>query len=134
MVFKILNNLRLVINMNYLLDTSVLIWWAENNKKLNPEFKEIIKDDNNIIFVSVASAWEIAIKANLKKLQITTTIEDIIKRYDFIILPIEIDHINELSKLPNIHRDPFDRILVAQSIVENYDLLTADEKVKEYFR
>ncbi len=120
--------------MNYLLDTSVLIWWAENNKKLNSEFKKVIEDNNNRIFVSVASAWEIAIKTNLKKLQINTTIEDIINRYDFMVLPIEIDHINELSKLPDIHRDPFDRILVAQSIVENYELLTADEKVKEYFR
>lgn len=120
--------------MNYLLDTSVLIWWAEDNKRLNSEFREVIKDDNNRIFISVASAWEIAIKVNLKKIQITTTVEDIVKRYGFMLLPIEIDHINELSKLPNIHRDPFDRILVAQSIVENYELLTADEKVKEYFR
>ena len=118
--------------MKYLLDTHIIIWWSENNKKLKPEFKKIIADSNNIIFASVASVWEIIIKTKLKKIRLKTSIEDIIRKCGFNILDINMDHVLELDKLKNHHKDPFDRMLISQSIVEKMKLITQDKLVKKY--
>lgn len=120
--------------MKYLLDTHVIIWWSDDNKKLKPEFKKIIADGNNLIFVSAASVWEVIIKTKLKKIKLETPIEEIIKKCGFNILDIKMNHVLELNKLKNHHKDPFDRILVAQSIVEKMKLLTQDKLIKKYIR
>lgn len=120
--------------MKYLLDTHVLIWFIEDSKRLSFEFREIISETDNEIYVSVASVWEIVIKQTSKKIELKTSIEDIIKKYKFPVLDIKMGHLLEIAKLPNIHKDPFDRILVAQTKVEELILLTADKKVKKYFR
>ncbi len=119
--------------MKYLLDTHILIWWAEGNKKLKPSHKEIIANGENMIFISVVSVWEIIIKIKLKKIRLKTPIDKIIKRYDFNVLDIKMDHILELNKLKDYHKDPFDRLLITQSRVENLTLLTDDKLINQYF-
>lgn len=120
--------------MKYLLDTHILIWWAEDNRKLKPGYKDIIADGNNMIFVSVVSVWEVIIKTKLKKIRLKTSIDKIISKYGFHILDIKIDHILELNKLRDYHKDPFDRLLITQSRVEDLTLLTDDKLIKQYFK
>ncbi|PIQ71542.1 PIN domain nuclease [Candidatus Roizmanbacteria bacterium CG11_big_fil_rev_8_21_14_0_20_37_16] len=120
--------------MKYLIDTHILIWWAENNKKLKKQYKKIIANGDNIIFVSVASVWEIIIKTKLKKIKLNVPVNKIIEKYNFHILDIKIDHILELNKLEDYHKDPFDRLLVTQSKVEDLILLTDDKLINQYFK
>lgn len=120
--------------MKYLLDTHVLIWFAEDDKRLSKDFRDIISNQNNIVFVSVASVWETIIKFQLKKIRLKSSIEEIIRKYGFEVMNIKIEHVLELQKLPSIHKDPFDRMLVAQTKVEDLILLTADKTVKKYFK
>ncbi len=120
--------------MKYLLDTHILVWWFEANRKLSQDFKVLIEDPKNAKYVSVASFWEIIIKTNTKKLKLDRSIDFLAKNMGFEILDIKLNHILELNKLPNIHRDPFDRIIISQTKVENCILLTADEIVKSYFK
>lgn len=119
--------------MKYLLDTHILIWWAEDNKKLKPEYKDIIADPENMIFVSVVSVWEVIIKTKLKKIKLKTPIQKIIERYGFQVLDIKLDHVLELNKLKDYHKDPFDRLLITQSKVEDLTLLTDDRLINQYF-
>jgi PIN domain nuclease of toxin-antitoxin system len=120
--------------MKYLLDTHILIWWAEDNRKLKPEYKEIIADGENMIFVSVVSVWEVMIKTKLKKIKLKTSIDKIIEKYDFQVLEIKLDHVLELNKLKDYHKDPFDRLLITQSKVEDMILLTDDKLINQYFK
>ena len=120
--------------MKYLLDTHILIWWAENNKKLKPKYKEIIADGENMIFVSVVSVWEVIIKTKLKKIRLKTSVDKIIERYGFQVLDIKLDHVLGLNKLKNYHKDPFDRLLITQSKVEDMTLLTDDKLINQYFK
>lgn len=120
--------------MKYLLDTHILIWWAENNRKLKPEYKEIIADGDNMIFVSVVSVWEVIIKTKLKKIRLKTSIDKIISRYGFQVLDIKLEHVLELNKLKDYHKDPFDRLLITQSRIEGLTLLTDDKLINQYFK
>lgn len=119
--------------MNYLLDTHILIWWAEDNKKLSPSFKELIADSANDIYISVASVWEVEIKTKLKKIKLKTPIEKIVDKYGFNYLDIKLNHILKLKHLKDYHKDPFDRILISQSISEKMTLLTDDKIIRKYF-
>ncbi len=118
--------------MKYLLDTHVLLWWLGGDKRLSDKFKKIIEDKSNIKLVSVVSIWETIIKVQAKKLPIKTSIDNLIKKIGFPILNIDIIHTLELIKLPSIHKDPFDRMLVAQAKSEDCILLTDDENIKKY--
>lgn len=120
--------------MNYLLDTHILIWWAEDNKKLSSDFKKIITDTTNNIFISVASVWEVEIKTKLKKIKLKTPFEKIVNKYGFNYLDIKLNHILGLKNLKDYHKDPFDRILISQSISEKMTLLTDDRLIKRYFK
>ncbi len=119
--------------MKYLLDTHILIWWAEDNNKLKPQYKEIIADGDNMIFVSIVSVWEVIIKTKLKKIKLKTSIDKIIDRYDFHLLDIKLNHVLELNELKDYHKDPFDRLLICQSRVEDLTLLTDDRLITQYF-
>lgn len=118
--------------MRYLLDTHMFIWSIEGNHRLKPDTRDIIRDKSNIVFLSIISVWEIAIKVMLKKLKLDIPITKILKNLEFEILPIKLDHVLALLKLPPIHKDPFDRMLVAQAKSEKLTLLTDDPKVKRY--
>lgn len=121
--------------MKVLLDTHVLLWFLNGDEKLNKQQKEIIESPKNLKFVSIATLWEISIKLSLNKLKLPLDLKSFIQLIDqngFLILPIELEHIIEISNLEFIHRDPFDRILIAQSLVEKLTLLTNDENIMKY--
>ncbi len=117
--------------MKYLLDTHVFIWAMEVSQKLHQNIQDTISDPNNIIFVSVATIWEIMIKKR-KGLKVPKDILGGIKKSNFVLLPIDISHVLEVEKLPDIHKDPFDRILISQAEVENLTLITSDKKIWRY--
>lgn len=118
--------------MKYLLDTHVLLWWLDGDKRLSEKFKKIIEDTSSIKLVSVVSIWEIIIKVQSNKLSIKTSLDNLIKKIGFPVLNIDIIHTLELIKLPRIHKDPFDRMLVAQAKSEDCILLTDDKNIKKY--
>ena len=116
----------------YLLDTHIFLWSLDETKRLTKEVAKILKDPRNRIFVSVATAWEISIKQKKGKLPLKTTLEECFRKSNFEILEIKLPHILQLENLPTYHKDPFDRILVAQAIVEKLMIITEDGKIKKY--
>lgn len=118
--------------MDLLLDTHVLLWWLADDAQLTDKACELIAAPENMVFVSVASAWEIAIKQTLGKLTIGGDLEAVVIEEGFTTLPISFKHATETQSLPPIHNDPFDRMLVAQARVEALHLLTADRRVLKY--
>ncbi len=115
--------------MKLLLDTHALIWFVEDDKNLPESLRSILNNKSNQIFISIGSLWEMSIKISLDKLIINKTFEevlDLIKSNGFVLLPISEDHLSVLLKLPFIHRDPFDRILVSQSLKENFVFVSRD--------
>lgn len=122
--------------MNILIDTHIFLWYVTNNNKLNEATKNIINEKDNIIYLSQASIWEIAIKYSLGKLTLDSSflafIEEQIKVNDFKILNFNLFHFEQVTKLPFHHRDPFDRIIIAQSIIENYPLISYDKAFNSY--
>ena len=117
--------------MKYLIDTHIFIWAMEENKRLPLDIKARISDPNNKVFVSVTSIWEIIIKKR-KGLKVPKDILGGIKKSNFVLLSIDINHVLEVENLPLYHGDPFDRILIAQAKVENLTLITSDEKIWKY--
>lgn len=122
--------------MKVLLDTNVFIWMDTDMSRLSPAVLSYFNDPNCQIFLSVVSVWEIIIKVGIGKLALSGDVEQIIhdiqKRNPLLILPIEVPHAIEVRSLPPIHRDPFDRMLIAQARVENAVLLTSDPKLRQY--
>lgn len=118
--------------MNVLLDTQVVLWWLADDAKLTDTHRSIIADTSNVCSISAASIWEISIKSALGKLQVPKFYEDTLREQGFIELEITWKHGKAVQELPLIHRDPFDRLLVAQAIVEGFGLLSVDERIREY--
>jgi len=118
--------------MNILLDTHVLIWTLENNLTLSNIARDTIIDGNNIVFVSSASVWEIAIKKSIGKLDVPDNLIEEIELHRFTPLPISYAHAQLVANLPHLHKDPFDRILIAQALLERLTLITRDELIMEY--
>ena len=116
----------------YLLDTQILIWWFEKNPWLPSDIKGIL-EGSDMKFVSVVSFWEMVIKMKIKKLKLKKGLDFLIKNLEFQVLDIEMDHVLQIEKLTEIHKDPFDRMLVAQAIVEDCKILTTDRTLKKYF-
>lgn len=121
--------------MEILLDTHAFIWFINGDDKIPSKPLKIIKNIENRCFVSIVTIWEIAIKYSLGKLELTRNFDDISKimsKNKFEILPITFEHIRKLIELEYIHRDPFDRIIISQGIVENLKILSKDENFKKY--
>lgn len=118
--------------MKYLLDTHILLQWLNNDRTLSHKISEIIANPDNIIFVSSVNTWEITIKKSLGKLEAPNDIEKAIEANDFQKLPITIEHSTYIANLPLYHKDPFDRLLIAQAIVEGLTLLTCDTQIPKY--
>ena len=119
--------------MNLLLDTHILIWWLDANiATFSQAAYDAMSNGKNLVYVSAATAWEIAIKKALGKLEAPDNLEEELVRHRFQSLPITISHALAVGKLPLHHHDPFDRILVAQAKVEGLTLVTRDEKLKKY--
>ncbi len=122
--------------MKLLLDTHVLIWWSLDSVKLTKKIYELLTDSNNTLVVSIASIWEMQIKVQLGKLDLDKKVSELITHQqqinDLEILQIDPAHVYALESLPNEHSDPFDRIIIAQSIVEAIPLLSADKVFDRY--
>jgi PIN domain nuclease of toxin-antitoxin system len=118
--------------MKLLLDTHALLWSLCEPHKLTPKTQNAIADKNNLIFVSIASLWELQIKQSIGKIILPDNFIQLISRTQCEILPVTVKHIEQLKKLPLIHRDPFDRMLIAQSIAEDLELATCDADIAQY--
>ena len=118
-----------------LLDTYALIWFLRGDSELSPAAGKSMRDSTNVKFVSIASLWKIAIKVNLGKIQFDFALKDfaeLIAANDFDILPIAFEHILMVGTLPPHHRDPFDRMLIAQASVEGLTIVTRDPHFPDY--
>jgi PIN domain nuclease of toxin-antitoxin system len=122
--------------MRYLLDSRVFLWWCAQSSKLSPTVFELIKRGDSEIYISLLSIREIQIKSQLGKVDLPLPIMDIFARqqaeHHFGLLAIELPHMKALTTLPNLHVDPFDRILVAQAIAEDMTMLTNDPNITQY--
>ena len=118
--------------MILLLDTHVVLWWLDNPTQLAVEARSAITEPGNDVFVSAVSAWEIAIKRRLGQLDAPSDFEGAILIYGFRQLPISMAHALATETLPGHHRDPFDRMLVAQAIIEGATLITRDLDIRRY--
>lgn len=122
--------------MRALLDTHALLWWVTNNSQLSAPVQDIISNPENTPYLSVASSWEIIIKSNIGKLPLpeppTQFIQSCLTANRFESLTINLAHILQVDSLPDHHKDPFDRILIAQAQVENIPILTIDHLIAQY--
>jgi len=118
--------------MNLLLDTHVLLWWLDDHPTLSIKARTAIADGRNVVFVSAVVIWEIKIKQALRKLQIPPDFRTILDNQPFNPLPITAAHAHGIGDLPVHHRDPFDRMLVAQAKMEDLTLVTRDDHLKKY--
>lgn len=117
---------------NLLLDTHVLLWVATRDDRLGGRAAAAIRDGRRVVFVSAASAWEIAIKRAIGKLDAPRDLAELMERYRFTPLDVTIEHALETEALPPHHRDPFDRLLVAQARRERLTLVSADPRLRAY--
>jgi PIN domain nuclease of toxin-antitoxin system len=118
--------------MKLLLDTHILLWWLTENQKLSSAETAIITDPDNLVFVSAATAWEIAVKKMIGKLEAPDDLPVALAANNFLELPISIEHSQKLYQLPLHHHDPFDRMMVAQAMSEDLILITRDAKIALY--
>ena len=119
--------------MRYLLDTHVVLWWYLDAPQLTKVHRQLISDVGNELYVSAAAIWEIEVKRRNGKLDCPPDMLERIKTDGFMILPIMGEHLVPLRTLPPIHNDPFDRIMVCQSIVEKIPMISYDDNVNAYF-
>lgn len=122
--------------MRVLLDTHTWLWWLSTPELLNDSARSILGDRQNQLVLSIASAWEIAIKVSIGKLELPGPMDAFMSeqiQLDAIdVLGIELRHILRVVTLPHYHRDPFDRMLIAQAMVESLPVLTADSLLRPY--
>ena len=122
--------------MKLLLDTHALIWWDEDLGRLGSKARASCLDSGNELWLSVASAWEIQIKMMLGRIALRKPLKDLIddqvKQNGILILPVKLDHVLRLESLPDRHKDPFDRLLVAQALEENCVLVSHDPMIAQY--
>jgi len=103
----------------------------EKSKQIPSNIYSILDNPQNLVYLSVASIWEIMLKRAKGKIKTSASLEDV-KSRGFIVLPIEASHVLGVEKLPKHHADPFDRLLIAQAQIENLTLITADKKIARY--
>ena len=122
--------------MNILVDTHTFLWAVTDDRRLSETARALIGDGANQVFLSAASMWEIVLKAGAGKLHVTggasRFLEHEIRRNRLSPLPIQLAHILRVTSLPPIHKDPFDRLLIAQAQVENLPLITSDAEITRY--
>lgn len=118
--------------MRLLLDTHVVLWCFENSERLNPAVREAVMNGANQVYVSAVTAWELTIKATLKKIRIPDDFESQVEHCGFTSLPIQVKHALRVRELPEFHRDPFDRMLIAQAMAEELTLVSHDTAIWQY--
>jgi PIN domain nuclease of toxin-antitoxin system len=115
-----------------LLDSHALLWWAANDARLDADARDAINSPGNEVFLSAATAWELAIKVAAGRLEVPDDLVARALREGLRPLPIDLDHATDAAALPPHHRDPFDRMLVAQARGESMTLVTADAAIRRY--
>lgn len=122
--------------MRVLLDTHAFLWWINGDVRLSERAREIFSDGDNELLFSVASGWEMAIKAGLGKLTVSGSLGPFIAAHlaenAVEVLPINLSHAVGVTELPDHHRDPFDRLLISQAIVEKLPILSVDPEISRY--
>jgi len=121
--------------MRYLIDTHVIIWLAKDSCELPKSIRKLIENPENDIYICSASLWEIVIKMSLGKLDLKLPLDKLlfdIKTGGFNILQVEDIYLSMLLKLPYIHKDPFDRLLISTALVEGLVIVTVDENIQKY--
>lgn len=116
----------------YLVDTHVFLWALSGSKRLRKTVSTVIADPDSLVFVSVASLWEISIKTTIGKLKIPGDFFEVVSESAYEVLPILLPHLDRYRALPLLHRDPFDRLLVAQAQEESLTLVTNDQAIAAY--
>src|SRR5689334_1309253 len=119
-----------------LLDTHIFIWWADKPEKLSPAVLSALEDETNELLLSVASVWEMQLKMQVGKLKLSLPLQELIRNQqetnDLNVSPVALPHVLALDALPFHHKDPFDRLLIAQSIVEGLTIVSADSQFSAY--
>ncbi|HBG07303.1 MAG: twitching motility protein PilT [Geobacteraceae bacterium GWC2_58_44] len=119
-----------------LLDTHTFLWWVDDAPQLSAAVRRVIADANNVCYLSMASCWEMSIKSSLGKLKLAKPVERFVSEQlaanGFTLLNIELRHAAKVEKLPFHHRDPFDRLLIAQAMIEKLPIVSADRAFSEY--
>jgi PIN domain nuclease of toxin-antitoxin system len=121
--------------MAFLLDTHAFLWFASGDTQLPLSVCNKIKDVNHPCYLSIASLWEITIKHQIGKLSLNSTLGELFEflvRNEIEIIDITLEHLLSLSKLPNVHSDPFDRLIISQALSENLTIITRDKIFKKY--
>lgn len=121
--------------MKLLIDTQILIWFLEGNNLLSTQRRQIIADPDTQVMVSIASIWEMAIKISLGKLSLSNPLADVVEQIhadNIELLSISSEHALKVEDMPFHHRDPFDRIIIAQAMVENLKLMGEDAVFAKY--
>ncbi|TRT61956.1 MAG: type II toxin-antitoxin system VapC family toxin [Microcystis aeruginosa Ma_QC_C_20070703_M131] len=122
--------------MKILMDTHAFLWFIEGDNNLSDAARSLIENNQYQKRLSIASLWEMSIKASLNRLELKITFPNLIQNYvynnGFDILSINAEHLEQLKRLPYYHKDPFDRLIIAQSLTENIPILTKDELFKRY--
>ena len=115
-----------------LLDTHVLLWWLSDDPQLGESSRQAIANPRNPVYVSAASTWEVSIKKSIGKLTAPDDMDAIVESEGFEKLPITLFHGDQAGSLPELHKDPFDRMLIAQAQSEGLVIVTNDEKIIQY--
>ncbi|OFX32307.1 MAG: twitching motility protein PilT [Armatimonadetes bacterium RBG_16_67_12] len=122
--------------MKLLLDTHAFLWWITGSEHLSEPARAAIADGANEVYFSAASGWELAIKASLGRVVLPDALEEFMSEQlatnGFDVLPIHLRHALGVRGLPDLHRDPFDRILIAQAIAEGMSLVSGDPRITQY--
>lgn len=118
--------------MKLLLDTHAFLWWLNDDHELGPSARRAIESVDSLVYVSAATAWEIALKRANSKLEAPGEIREWIEESAFSDLPVEVEHAVASADLPWHHKDPFDRLLVAQARIEEMTLVTHDDEIRRY--
>lgn len=122
--------------MRILLDTAPFLWWITDSDRLSVRARELLRDADHDVWLSVVSSWELVIKAALGRVTLPENPEQFIPQQvavnGFQVLPIHLRHTLRVAALPSHHGDPFDRLLVAQALVEGFTLLSGDRQLKRY--
>ena len=121
--------------MSYLLDTHALIWYFEDSPDIPENVKMIIDNNTTKKFISTASLWEIAIKMSIGKLTMGLRFDEVlteVENSDLLVLQVENKYLNKVFELPFLHKDPFDRLIIATALTENMTIITIDENIQKY--
>jgi len=122
--------------MKLLLDTHAALWWVNEHEKLSSVAKALLSDDSHLLYISIVSAWEVAIKMSLGKLyDFDGGVKEFLAEMEInpvVFLPVKKRYIEIVETLPFHHRDPFDRLLIATAIAEDMTIITADDNIRKY--